>query len=71
MIFILSIGSAAVFYSAWYMNLPIFSLGWFAYCLAWTPLFTIFMSANKYDNENTKETLEQTAAHKAQRTIHE
>jgi len=50
--FILSIGSAAVFYSAWYMNLPIFSLGWFLYCLSWIPLLMIFVSANKYDNKN-------------------
>lgn len=49
---ILSIGSAAVIYSAWYMNLPIFSLGWFVYCLAWIPLLMIFVSADKYDNKN-------------------
>ncbi len=50
--FILSIGSAAVIYSAWFINLPIFSLGWFVYCLAWIPLLMIFVSADKYDNKN-------------------
>jgi hypothetical protein len=53
MMYILSIGSAAVFYSAWYMNLPIFSLGWLFYCLAWIPLFMVFVSANKYDHKNS------------------
>ena len=52
MMFILSIASAAIFYSAWYMNLPVFSLGWFFYCLAWVPLLMAFVSANKYDHEN-------------------
>ncbi len=49
---ILSIGSAAVIYSAWHLNLPIFSLGWFVYCLAWIPLLMIFVSADKYDNQH-------------------
>ena len=49
---ILSIGSVAVIYSAWHMNLPIFSLGWIADCLAWIPLLMISVSADKYDNEN-------------------
>jgi hypothetical protein len=50
--FILSISSTAVIYSAWYMNLPIFSLGWFVYCLSWIPLLMIFVSASKYDHKN-------------------
>jgi len=49
--FILSIGSAAVLYSAWHMNLPVFSMGWLLYCLAWIPLLMIFVSADKYDSE--------------------
>jgi len=49
--FIISIGSAAVIYSAWHMNLPVLSLGWIAYCPAWIPLLMILVSADKYDNE--------------------
>ena len=52
---ILSIGSAAVIYSAWYMNIPIFSFGWFLYCLSWIPLLMIFVSAEKYDKSVEKE----------------
>ena len=51
MIFILSIGSTAVFYSAWYMNLPFLSLDWFLYCLAWVPLAVLLISVYKYDQK--------------------
>jgi len=52
MIFIIPIGSLAVFYSAWYLNLPIFSSDWFLYCFSWTPLLLIFVTAYKYDTKN-------------------
>ena len=41
----------AIFYSAWYMNLPILSLNWFLYCLAWVPLTVLFISVYKYDQK--------------------
>lgn len=46
---ILSTGSLAVFYSAWHLNLTMFSLEWFLYCIAWTPLLMLFIAAYKYD----------------------
>ena len=47
--FIVITGSTAVFYSAWYLNIPMFSLDWFLYCIAWIPLLILFVSAYKYD----------------------
>ena len=67
--FILSIGSAAIFYSAWFMNLPVFSSGWFMYCAAWIPLLMIFMSADKYDRENTQELSKQKTTQKLHRAV--
>ena len=69
---ILSIGSAAVIYSAWHMNLPIFSLAWFVYCFAWAPLLMIFVSADKYDNKHksTHDLPRPKAAHKLHRAMH-
>lgn len=50
--FILSTGLVAVFFSAWYMNLPMFSLDWILYCIAWLPLLMLFVSAFKFDQTN-------------------
>ena len=54
MIIVLSIGTTAIFYSAWYMDLPILSLNWFLYFLAWTPLIVMFISKYKYDQKRKR-----------------
>ena len=50
--FILSTGSVAIFHSAWYMNLPMFSLDWVLYCIAWLPLLMLLASAFKFYQTN-------------------
>lgn len=74
MIFVLSLVSIAVFYSAWYLNLPIFSSEWCLYCIAWLPLIMIFVSAYKYDNKNKSKQSSTNAAttyQKYSRSLHE
>ena len=50
--FLLSTASTAVLYSAWHMNLTMFSLDWILYCIAWLPLLMLLASAFKYDQTN-------------------
>ncbi|MEH6457652.1 MAG: hypothetical protein V7749_15095, partial [Cocleimonas sp.] len=48
---IIFIGLTTLFYSAWYINLPLLSLDWFLYCLSWIPLTLIFIASYKYRNK--------------------